>query len=345
MTIDSHFNLAFKSLEVVDMLKHISFRDNFVFFFTALINSSICYCFFGITGAMLGVLTVLFANTAYSAKKGSNNIFYTGFLLFLIVLAGGIGFLLKLSLPFYLFLFVVSYFYYVSYDKDIVIDRITPFIVIFACMGTTLPTVTIELPLAYLTGICISLILLTLLQHKKYDVDAFKRGLFSKELYRSDKRLGLRAFIYSIFLFLSLAIPDYLDLYRVYWAPLTFIVLLQPKEVGIIKITLSRFLGSVLGALFVFSLFHLRLFDTVYFDVILIAIVTFLMPTFLKLNYVFKTFAITVFVLLLIEETEYWGDPTYLLPYSRVYETLIGGSVALCASFVLKQVRRLPRIA
>lgn len=327
------------------MLKQISFRDNFVFFFTALINSSVCYCLFGITGAMFGVLTVLIANIAYSANDNSNNIFYMGLLLSLIVVAGGIGFLLKLSLPFYLFLFVVSYFHYVSYDKDIIVDRLIPFFVIFACMGTTLSTVTATLPLAYLAGVFISLILLTLLQHKKYDGDAFKRGLFSKDLYRSDKRLGLRAFIYSLFLFLSLAIPDYLDLYRVYWAPLTFMVLLQPKEVGIIKITLSRFLGSVLGALFVFLLFHLRVFDTVYFDIILIAIVTFLMPTFLQLNYVLKTFAITVFVLLLIEETEFWGDPTYLLPYSRVYETLIGGSVALCASFVLKQVRRIPRVS
>ncbi|AWM80557.1 hypothetical protein DKL61_09430 [Gammaproteobacteria bacterium ESL0073] len=84
MTIDSHFNLAFKSLVVVDMLKHISFRDNFVFFFTALINSSICYYFFGITGAMLGVLTVLFANTAYSAKKVVIIFFIQGFYYFLL---------------------------------------------------------------------------------------------------------------------------------------------------------------------------------------------------------------------------------------------------------------------
>lgn len=320
------------------MLKLVG-RDNFTFFFIAFINAMVCFCLFGMSEVMVGIITVLFSYMTYSAKDDTSNIFYIAFILSLIVVAGGIGFLLKLSLPFYLFLFVISYFYYISYNKDIVIDRVIPFIVIFACMGTTLPAVNMQLPLAFLIGISISLVMLLLLKRKGYDTDAFKKGLFSKDLYRSKKRLGLRAFVYSLFLFLSLVIPDYFDLYRVYWSPLTFIVLLRPKELGIVKITLSRFFGSVLGALFIFLWLYLNPLNNGYIDVLLVALVVFFMPTFLKLNYVLKIFGITVFVLLLIEETEFWGDPTYLLPYSRVYETLIGGSIALCASFVLKKMR------
>ncbi|WP_170143336.1 FUSC family protein [Orbus hercynius] len=327
-------------IKLTPTLPTIHLQDNCVFFITALINSAICYSLFGITGAMFGVLTVFFTNIVYHAKEESNNIFYIGFLLSLILVGGGIGFLLKLSVPFYLFLFIFSYFYYVSFNKDVFVDRIVPFFVIFACMGTTLPSVSPDLPLAYLTGISISLLMLSILKHKKYDSSAFKNGLFSKNLYLSDQRLALRAFIYSLFLFLSLAIPDYFDLYRVYWAPLTFVVLLRPLEVSVIKTTLSRFLGCVFGALLIFALFHLLLLKIAALDIALIAIVIFVMPTFLQLNYLLKTFAITVFVLLLIEEAEFWRDPTYLLPYSRVYETLIGGSMAILGSLVLKSIRQ-----
>ncbi|MBO1916548.1 FUSC family protein [Providencia rettgeri] len=61
----------------------------------------------------------------------------------------------------------------------------------------------------------------------------------------------------SVFLFLSLSIPDYLNLYKPYWAPLTFIMLLHPKEMHIIKATLLRFLGSLLAAVFVISMFSI----------------------------------------------------------------------------------------
>lgn len=283
----------------------------------------------------------MFTNIVYEAKGDSTNIFYLAFLLSLILVGGAIGYTLRLSVPFYIFLFVLSYFYYVSYNKDASVDRIIPFFVIFSCMGTTLSAVPIEIPLAYLLGVCVSLLMLTLLRQKKYDNKAFKNGLFSRNFYSSTNRLGLRALIYSIFLFLSLAIPDYFDLYRVYWAPLTFVVLLRPKEVGIIKTTLARFLGSILGALFVLMVFHLTAFKTNYYDLVLLIVTIFILPTFLQLNYTTKIFAITVFVLLLLEETQFWGDPTYLLPYSRIYETLIGGGVAVVASFVLKWIRNI----
>lgn len=313
--------------------------ENIIFFVAVAINSSICYLLFGITGAMFGVLTVFFTNIIYQAKEESNNIFYIGLLLCSILLGGALGFYFKLSIAFYLFLLIFSYFYYLTFNKDVFIDRTIPFFVIFACMGTTLPNVNKEIPLSYLTGVCISLIILTLLKHKKYDSQAFKNGLFSKKLYLNKNHLSLRAFIYSFFLFLSLAIPHYFNLYRVYWAPLTFIVLLRPWEVNIFKTTCYRFSGSILGAIFILILFHLLLLKQAYIDMIFIGIVIFWMPTFMKFNYLWKTFAITVFVLLLIEEGEYWSDPTYLLPFSRIYETLIGGSTALVASLLLRLVR------
>ena len=317
----------------------VSFRNNGVFFFIALLNSLVCFSLFGVIGAVFGVITVLFTHIIYEAKPEEGNVLYIWFLLLLVLAGAGLGFLLKLSVGFYLYLFCVSCFYYVAYNKDLYIDRTIPFLIIFSSLGTTLPAVKIELPLAYVTGITISLFCLALLKHKHFDNNAFRNGLFARQTYIGEKHILLRAFIYSAFLFASLALPDYLDLYRPYWAPLTFIVLLRPKELNILKTTCFRFAGSLLGALFIIALFNLVSFTHIYLYFGILGVVVFLLPSFLKMNYTAKTFGITVFVLLLLEQTEFLHDPTYLLPFSRVYETFIGGCVAIIASIVLGKLR------
>ncbi|WP_272679424.1 FUSC family protein [Providencia sp. PROV032] len=133
--------------------------------------------------------------------------------------------------------------------------------------------------------------------------------------------------------------PDYLNLYKPYWAPLTFIMLLHPKEMHIIKVTLLRFLGSLLAAIFVISMFSLTKSKETYIYLAALAFIVFFIPTLFRLNYLLKTFSITVFVLLLLEETQFLHDPSYLLPISRVYETFIGGAIAILASLVLNIFR------
>ena len=317
----------------------ISLRNNGVFLITAILNSLVCSTFFGVIGAVFGVITVLFTHIIYEAKSEEGNVFYIWCLLLLVLAGAALGFLLKLSVGFYFYLFCVSCIYYIVYNKDLYFDRTVPFLIIFSCLGTTLSSASIDLPLAYITGITISLSCLALLKRKHFDTSAFRNGLFARQIYTGEKHILLRAVVYSAFLFLSLALPDSLNLYRAYWAPLTFIVLLRPKELDILKTTCLRFIGSILGALFIIVLFNLVSFTHITLYFFILAVVVFLLPSFLKLNYTAKTFAITVFVLLLLEETEFLHDPTYLLPFSRVYETMIGGSVAIIASVVLKMMR------
>ena len=258
----------------------VSFRNNGVFFFIALLNSLVCFSLFGVIGAVFGVITVLFTHIIYEAKPEEGNVLYIWFLLLLVLAGAGLGFLLKLSVGFYLYLFCVSCFYYVAYNKDLYIDRTIPFLIIFSSLGTTLPAVKIELPLAYVTGITISLFCLALLKRKHFDNNAFSNGLFARQTYTGEKHILLRAFIYSAFLFASLALPDYLDLYRAYWAPLTFIVLLRPKELNILKTTCLRFAGSLLGALFIIALFNLISFTHIYLYFAILGVVVFLLPVF-----------------------------------------------------------------
>lgn len=317
----------------------ISFINNGVFLIIAIVNSMVCFTLFGVTGSVFGVLTVLFTHIVYAAKPDNKNILYVWFLLVLVVLGGAIGYLLKLSIGFYIYLFLFSCFYYVIYNKDAYIDRVIPFFIIFSCMGTTLHTVSADIPLAYITGITVSLLLIRIFNRRNTASNIFINGLFAKGNYTGNKIILLRAFIYSLFLFLSLFIPDFFDLYRPYWAPLTFIVLLRPKEMSILKITFFRFAGSLLGATFLLTLYFIFGFRFIYGYYGLLVFVIFMLPSFLNANYFAKTFAITVFVLLLLEETEYLHDPTYLLPISRVYETFIGGIIAVVASIALNALR------
>ncbi|WOE30655.1 MULTISPECIES: FUSC family protein [unclassified Acinetobacter] len=318
----------------------INFRDNGVFLITAIINSLICSVIFGVIGVVIGIITVLFSNIVYEVKKEEENIFYVWFLLCLVILGGAVGHLLKISVEFYLYIFAISYFYYISYDKDPYFDSTMPFILIFSCIGTVIPSANLDSILAYLTGITISLLCLSLLRHKNYDNKSFRNGLLARKIYIGNRNIFLRSFTYSFFLFLSLFLPDYFDLYRPYWAPLTFIILLRPKETDILKITCHRFIGSFLGALFVILLLQILNFKHIYIYFIILAAVIFILPSFFKMNYMLKTFAITIFVLLLLEKTLYLHDPNYQLPYSRIYETFIGGFVAILASILLKRLRQ-----
>lgn len=319
--------------------KYISFRNNGVFLITAIVNSTICFSLFGFIGGTFGLLTTLFSNIVYDTKPDSSNIFYVFFLLCLVIVGGGIGFILKLTIYFHIYLFILSYCYYLFYKKDDYLDRTFPFLIIFSCMGTTLDSISFDLPMAFISGVAISLLTFNLLRHKNFESHAFKNGLFSKEIYHSDEKVYIRAFLFSFFLFLSLSIPDYLNLYKPYWAPLTFIMLLHPKEMHIIKATLLRFLGSLLAAVFVISMFSITKSKETYIYLAILALIVFLIPTLFRLNYLLKTFSITVFVLLLLEETQFLHDPSYLLPISRAYETFIGGAIAILASLVLNIFR------
>ncbi|MEY0116373.1 FUSC family protein [Providencia rettgeri] len=259
--------------------KYISFRNNGVFLITAIVNSTACFFLFGVIGGTFGLLTTLFSNIVYDTKPDSSNIFYVFFLLCLVIVGGGIGFILKLTVYFYIYLFILSYCYYLFYKKDDYLDRTFPFLIIFSSMGTTLDSISIDLPMAYISGIAISLTIFSLLKHKNFESHAFKNGLFSKEIYHSDEKIYIRAFLFSFFLFLSLSIPDYLNLYKPYWAPLTFIMLLHPKEMHIIKATLLRFLGSLLAAVFVISMFSITKSKETYIYLAVLALIVFLIPT------------------------------------------------------------------
>lgn len=314
-------------------------KDNFIFLLCAVLSAVVCSLILGIDNVTLGVVSVMFTFIIYSAKPNNGDYVYTFIWISIILLGCYIGIYLKLSFGFYIFLFIISSYYYITINKDSFSDRAVPFLVIYASLGTSMKKLPLDSALAFLIGAVVALIVLGIAHQRKVEFTAFKTGLFSKTLYANSPHVLLNSIIYSLFLFLCLYLPNHLGLARTYWAPMTFIILLKPKDENIVKNTLGRFWGSVVGAIFVFILLHLDMHFKI-INLVIIAVCVFLLPSFFKLNFFLKTFGITTFILVLLESAEYWKNPDYTLTYLRIFETFIGGSLAILASLLLKYLRK-----
>ena len=315
-------------------------KDNFIFTISIILSGLICYVTLGAQFMTLGLISVMFTYVIYSSKPNNGEYAYV-FLWLIIILAGCyIGIWLKLSIAFYIFLLLVSTYYYISYGReDSFSDRAIAYLVIYASLGTTIHNLNYRAAIAFLIGGLVTLFIMYIVYREKMQFTAFRKGIFSRALYTNSTHVLLSALVYSALLFLCLYLPDHFGLQRAYWAPMTFVILLKPKEKDTLKNTIDRFWGSVAGALFVFlfinTLGHYRIAT-----LILIAFVAFIMPICLKMTGMKKTLALTVFVLLLLETAEFWNDPNYALPYARIYETFIGGVLAVLGSLFLKLLRK-----
>lgn len=313
--------------------------DNLIFMSCALVSALICFLVLGAQNITLGVVSVMFTFIIFSAKPNSGDYIYTFIWLIIILLGCYIGIALRLSVGFYIFLFIVSNYYYISFNRDLFSDRAIPFIVIYASLGTTMKGLGYQSAIAFLIGTVVALIIMGIAQKRKIEFVAFKTGLFSKTLYANPPHILISSLIYSSLLFLCLYLPDHFGLQRAYWAPMTFIILLKPKDQNTIKNTIDRFLGSVAGALVVLFILNIEGHYKI-INLIIIAICVFLLPSFFKLSNLLKAFGITVFILTLLESAEFWRNPSYSLTYARIYETFIGGALAITGSILLKVLRK-----
>lgn len=313
--------------------------DNFIFISSAIISGTICYLTLGYGNITLGIISVMFTFLIYSAKPNNGDYAYTFLWLSIIMISCFIGISLKLSLGFYLFLFAISNYYYISFNRDVLSDRAIPFVVIYASLGTTIESMDYQSVIAFFIGTVVALVILGVGHKNKIEFKAFKTGLFSRSLYKNPPHVLYSSLLYSCLLFLCLYLPDMMGLERAYWAPMTFIILLKPKENNTIKNTIDRFIGCTGGAIMVFLIMKLDVNYQI-INWILVVVFVFFLPSFYKLNNLPKSFAITVFILLLLEMAEFNKDPNYNLPYARICETFIGGALAIIGSVTLKFLRK-----
>ena len=313
--------------------------DNFIFISSAVISGLICYFILGSENVTLGIISIMFTFLIFTAKPDNGDYAYTFMWVTFIMVSCFIGIYLKLSFGFYFFLFIISNYYYISFNRDLYSDRAIPYIVIYASLGTTIKSMDYQSVIAFFIGTIVALIILGIGHKNKIEFKAFKTGLFSKSLYKNPPHILYSSILYSCLLFLCLYLPDVFGLQRAYWAPMTFVILLKPKENKTIRNTLDRFLGCTAGALMLFVILK---FDANYplINWILVGLFVFFLPSFYKMANLPKSFATTVFILLLLEMAEFNKDPNYVLPYARIYETFIGGSLAILGSVMLKFFRK-----
>lgn len=322
------------------------YKDSLVFVGSMLISALITAPFEGIQGSIAWTsFAVLCTYSLYNAKPNESNFFYVFFWMALVLLSTYIGQWLKLSWGFYLFLFVITYCYYFYFGRDPVFDRAIRFIILLSTMGTTLPDLTNGLPIGSAVGTLTALTVCHYLTRKNYDLNAFKQGIFTHSLFKLNTNIIPRATIYSLGMFACLLIPTYFGIDKIYWASLTFIMVMTPKADAVIHNTFLRFVGSIAAVILLYGVFqipHIHDFPISISTIVLIAlfVFSFILPLCFGHNFAIVTFGVTCYSLTLVELAGFWHDPTYTILIDRVIETMIGGTVAIIVSVLLKLMRR-----
>lgn len=317
---------------------NISFKDSLVFVGSIVISALIIYPFVGLQGGMAwSSFAVLCTYSLYSAQPNKSNLVYIFCWLCLIMGSTYIGRFLHLSYYFYLYLFILTYCYYFFFGRDPVCDRAIRFIIILSTIGTNMPHITVGLPFGASVGTVTALLACHYMMRKHKDLEAFKTGIFTSQLFNMNVNIIPRAFVYSLGMFACLALPFYLGIDKNYWATLTFIMVMTPKAESVIHNTLLRFVGSVLAVTVLYFIFLLPEKHTIL--TIAFLFFSFTLPLSFGRSFTLVTFATTCYSLTLIEFVGYWHYPTETLLIDRIIETAIGGIIAIVISMILKAMR------
>lgn len=319
-------------------LPKVSFKSSIAFVSSMLISALIIYPLVGIQSGMAwSSFAVLCTYTLYNAKPDRSNVLYIAFWIFIIMGSTYIGRFLHLTPFFYVYLFIITYCYYFFFSRDPVFDRAIRFVIILSTIGTTMPHITVGLPLGATVGSLTALVICHYLMRKNLDLDAFKQGIFTYELFKLNTNIIPRAFVYSLGMFGCLLLPLYLEVNKNYWAIITFIMVMTPKAEAVIDTTIKRFVGSVIAVITLYFIFQVPDQKTVI--VIAFVIFSFILPMCFGKNIILVAFGVTCYSLTLIELVGYWHYPTESLLFDRLAETAIGGGIAIVVSIILKAMR------
>lgn len=321
------------------------FKDSFVFLGSMILSALIAAQFMGLRGAIVWTsFSVLCTYSLYNAKPDRSNYLYLILWMTLVLGSAYVGQMLHLTWWFYLYLFVLSYFYYYLFGRDPVFDRAMRFVIILSTIGTALPKITDGLPIGSAIGTVSALIVCHFLLRKNMDLEAFKQGVFSQDLFRLQTHLIPRAFIYSLGMFLTLLIPHYLGIEKNYWATITFVMVMPPKASTVFRNSLLRFLGSIVAVLVLFLLFqvpqYLPQMNETYYMIGLLFIFSFILPLSFTKGFTTVTFWVTCYSLVMVELGMYWNHPVLALLTDRIVETALGGIIAIITSWILKIMRQ-----
>ncbi|MER5026195.1 FUSC family protein [Providencia stuartii] len=146
--------------------------------------------------------------------------------------------------------------------------------------------------------------------------------------------------IYAVGLLCCVLSSRAINVDHFFWAPLTFIFVLNPKLTNIVKLTRDRVIGTLIVVFVLYLAFNASVLMP-YIGFALILLFSFLIPiSNTKKNNVFGTICLTGLVLSLIEMSIYFNNVDYHLLSERIMETLIGGLFAIVSSYCIKLVMK-----
>lgn len=320
------------------MTKNPAINDGLILLGCIILSSIIIYFVMGVQATLWGATAVLHAYNLFNKPKDYKNYFYTFIWSIIILVAIYLGHYLKLGHIFYLFLIILSFFYFQLYGLDPTFDLSMKYMIVFSTIGTILAgSVIKDLTIGLLIGTIITLLVCYSLSDKPYIKIHINRKQIQSNLFQYRKNIFPRSLIYSAGLILCLLISNWLKIGHFYWALLTFVFVLHPKSQSIIKLTAQRIIGSLLVVLMLFFLFNTPFMP--YIGILSILGLAFFLPMSNQKSYIFASFCTTGFILAVIEMSQYWQNPSYQLFSERILETLLGSAIAIIFSIFLQLVR------
>lgn len=320
------------------MIKNPAINDGLILSACVVLSSTVTYFILGIENTLWSTFAVLHAYSVFSKPKDYKSYLYS-FLCSVSILAGVyLGYSLKLGYLFYFTLIILSFFYYQLYDIDPALDLSMKYFIVFSTIGTILTEGVIKgLVVGLLIGTVITLLICYSLSHKKHIKIPIDPQQIKSRVLRFNQNVIFRSLIYSAGLIACLFFSIHLNIGHFFWALLTFVFVLHPKSQSIIKLTIQRIIGSLLAVLLLYFLFNTPMMP--YIGFIAILVLAFFLPMSNEKNYAFASFCTTGFILAVIEMSLYWRTPDYQLFSERIFETLLGGAIAVICSIILKYVR------
>lgn len=315
--------------------------ESFYLSFYIMINFIITYYIAGIEATLWSSLATLHSYTIFNKVNQYRNIKYSLLCSAFIFSASALGYYINTGLLFFLILFISPLFYYQFCNIDSSLDMSIKYSMIFFIICSTLNKSEFD---SYIMGFFIGTIVTLLFC---YTFSSRKNvSLFQIKKYISIKKnkinlnLIIQSMIYSFGLLACMILSRSISFDHFFWAPLTFIFVLNPQLKNIFTLTRDRVIGTLTVVLMLYLSFNLLVLMP-YIGFCLILLFSFTIPIVNKKNNnVMGTVCLTGLVLSLIEMSIYFNKVNYHLLSERILETLIGGGFAILAGYFIKLIMK-----
>jgi len=315
--------------------------ESFYLSFYIMINFIITYYVAGIEATLWSSLATLHSYTIFNKASRYRNIKYSLLCSAFIFIASALGYYIGVGLLFFVILFISPLFYYQFYNIDSSLDMSIKYSMIFFIIGSTLSKSGFD---GYIIGLLIGTLVTLLLcyslsDRKRISLFQIKKYLSLKKN-KMDFNLLSQSLVYATGLLACVLSSRAINVDHFFWAPLTFIFVLNPQLKNIVSLTRDRVIGTLIVVLILYFSFNASALMP-YIGFGLILLFSFLIPVSnKKKNNVFGTVCLTGLVLSLIEMSIYFNNTDYHLLSERILETLIGGIFAILSGYCIKLIMK-----